>query len=91
MSSSDPQYNATALAPQPDYRIPIARAGEQQFAAIIRNRSGMDSGNIDYDARDITCLSTVDQQDAVDSAYMLYETFRDQTGLRARRDVTGGA
>lgn len=32
---------------KPDYTLPIARSGEQQFACVLRNRSGQDSGEID--------------------------------------------
>lgn len=46
----------------------------------------MDAGNIDMAARDITHLSDIDKKDAVEAAYAIYETYRNQTGLRARRD-----
>lgn len=34
-----------------DLTLPIARSGEQQFACIMRNRSGMDAGEIDMGVR----------------------------------------
>jgi len=72
--------------PQRDYTLPIARAGEQQFAAIVRQRSGMDAGCIDMAVRDISHLSDADKRDAVESAYSLYESWRDSAGIKARRD-----
>lgn len=71
---------------RPDYTHPIARTGEQQFAVIVRNRSGESAGDIDCAIRDIKHLSKVDQLDAVEAAYAIYETFCSQTGFRARRD-----
>ena len=56
-----------------DYRRPIARANEPQYAAIIRNRSGMDSGKLDFALRDCTILPEQEQQEVVDTAFMLYE------------------
>jgi hypothetical protein len=72
---------------QNDYSLPIARDGEQQFACILRNRSGMDSGNIDMAARFLTGLSDGDQQAAVNSAYAIYEKWCHETGKRAPRDT----
>jgi hypothetical protein len=72
---------------RPDYTLPIARTGEEQFAAVVRNRSGACAGDIDGATRDIRHLSKVDQRDAVESAYAIYETFCRQTSLRARRDT----
>jgi hypothetical protein len=71
---------------KPDYTLPIARTGEQQFAAIVRQRSGFDAGNIDMAVRDVSHMSDADQQEVVDSAYAIYETVRGQTGKIARRD-----
>lgn len=68
-----------------DYKQPIARTGEDQFACIVRNRSGIDAGRIDMGARSIEHLSAYDQQDAVNSAYSVYEKWRDETGLTATR------
>lgn len=85
MSNSYPV--APQASPRPDYTLPIARTGEQQFGCIMRQRSGMDAGCIDMGARRIDHLSEGDQQDAVDSAYSLYETFCSQTGMRAKRDA----
>lgn len=85
MSSSE-RAGSTSEATMPDYTHPIARTGEQQFAAVVRQRSGMDAGCIDSGTRDITHLSDADQQDAVNSAYAIYETWVRQTGKRAGRD-----
>lgn len=84
--SSDEALNTAQQVPAPDYTLPIARTGEQQFAAIIRQRSGMDAGCIDMGVRDITWLCDADQQDAVNSAFAIYETLCDQTGKKAVRD-----
>lgn len=64
--------------PQGDYRLPIARGGEQQFACILRNRSGIDAGCIDMAVRDITHLCDAEQQDVVNTAYLIYETYAKQ-------------
>lgn len=77
---------ASPPKPQSDYTRPIARSGEQQFACIMRQRSGESSGRIDMGVRDVTPFPDDDQQDAVDSAYAIYETLCDQTGKRAKRD-----
>lgn len=69
-----------------DYTYPIARSGEPQYAAIMRQRSGMDAGSIDMGVRDVTHLCDGDQQDVVDSAFAIYETVCGQTGKKARRD-----
>lgn len=52
---------------------PIARAGEQQFACICRQRSGIDSGNITEVTRPfhIEKLCDADQRDAALSALNL--------------------
>lgn len=70
----------------PDYTHPIARSGEQQFACILRNRSGSSSGDIDYGARFIDDLSDGDQQDAVNAVYSVYEKWCRETGKKAARD-----
>ncbi len=75
----DPNHKEEPI--KPDYTLPIARSGEQQFGAIVRNRSGMDAGELDYGARDITHLHPSEQQDAVNAAYCLYQSFCNQTGL----------
>lgn len=72
---------------KPDYTRPIAREGEQQFACLLRNRSGESAGAIDMGVRDVTILSEAEQQDVVDTAYAIYETVCDQTKKKARRDV----
>ena len=79
----DPNCGASQ-PPITDYTKPIAKEGEQQFAAIIRNRSGMDAGCIDMGIRDISHLSNRDKQEAVNSAYAVYEAFCRQTGKIAR-------
>lgn len=70
-----------------DYTSPIARTGEQQFACILRNRSGISSGEIDFGARFIYDLCDADQQSAVDSAFAVYEKWCRETGKKARRDI----
>lgn len=74
-----------------DYKQPIARTGEDQFACIVRNRSGIDAGRIDMGARSIEHLSAYDQQDAVNSAYSVYEKWCDETGLTATQPAATGA
>lgn len=69
-----------------DYTRPLAHAGEQQFACILRYVSGESAGRIDMAARDITSLADYDQQDAVDSAYAIYEKFCRQASRSARRN-----
>ena len=68
------------------YLSPIAKAGEQQFACILRNRSGISSGEIDFGARFINVLSDGDQQDAIESVYSVYLKWCDETGKKSRRD-----
>ena len=75
---------------KPDYTLPIAREGEQQFAVILRNRSGESAGRIDMGVRDVTMLSDAEQQDVVDSAFAIYEGVCDQTKKKARRDSPRG-
>lgn len=79
---------AAPPAPRTDYTIPIARTGEQQFACVLRNRSGIDAGSIDMGARFIDELCDGDQQAAVDSAFAIYEKWCRETGKRARRGTT---
>jgi hypothetical protein len=66
--------------------LPIARSGEPIYASIIRNRSGVDSGDIDYGARvfEIEKLSEGDKQDICDTAYALYKTICQYTGKKAK-------
>ena len=70
-----------------EFKSRIAREGEQQFACILRNRSGQSAGEIDMGVRDVTILCDAEQQDVVDTAYAIYETVCDQTKKKARRDV----
>jgi hypothetical protein len=70
----------------PDYTIPIARTGEQQFACIMRNRSGESAGCIDFGVRDVTILCDAEQQDVVDTAFAVYEVVCDQTKKTAAND-----
>jgi len=67
-----------------NYLRPIAREGEQQFACILRNRSGMDAGCIDYGLRNVSHLCEGDKQDIVDTAYVLYQSICEQTGKTPR-------
>lgn len=80
--------NATATPSRTDWTSPLARTGESQYAVIVRNRSGIDAGCIDFTARMIDELGDGDKQDAVSSAFSLYTTWRDSTGKRAPRDLT---
>jgi hypothetical protein len=80
------EQNDTQEPVKPDFTMPIARPGEQQFGCILRNRSGIDAGNIDYGARMIDTLSNAEQQDVCDMAYALYQSFCRQTGKVARQD-----
>ena len=72
--------------PKADYTSPIARTGEQQFACVLRNRSGVSSGDIDFGARFIDSLCPGDQQDAIEAAYSIYQKWCAETGRRSRRD-----
>jgi len=74
----------SSLKPRDSYLSPIARDGEQQFACILRNRSGTDAGCIDYGLRDVSALCEGDQQDIVDTAYVLYQRICEQTGKLPR-------
>lgn len=71
-----------------DLTRPIARSGEQQFAAIMRNRSGMDAGNIDYGLRvfAVENLGDGEKQDICDTAFALYQNICQYAGLRAKND-----
>jgi hypothetical protein len=64
----------------PDFLHPIARGGEEQFCCILRNRSGESAGRIDYGLRDISSLSSAEQQDAVSSIYFAYRSWVESTG-----------
>jgi len=71
-----------------DLTLPIARSGEQQFACIMRNRSGIDAGEIDMGVRvfSIQNLSDYDKQSICDTAYAMYKTICDYTGKQALRE-----
>lgn len=71
---------------KPDYTKPIARSGEQQFACLLRNRSGHDAGCIDFGLRNCTFLGDTEQQDMCDTAFALYQSICDQLGKRALND-----
>lgn len=75
---------------KPDFTSPIARTGEQQFACVLRNRSGVSSGDIDFGARFIDSLCPGDQQDAIEAAYSIYQKWCAETGRRSRRDPLPG-
>lgn len=89
--SSDARADSTVFSriEPPDFSGPIARSGEQQFACILRNRSGFDAGNIDFGLRDLSSLVDAEQQDACDTAYALYRAICDQTGNIAAAEVAG--
>lgn len=64
----------------------IARDGETEFAAIVRNRSGVDSGEIDFGLKHgeiIDSLSDHDKQSLVDTAYALARACEEATGKHA--------
>lgn len=86
MSSDKKLPGTIEPAYRPDYTLPIARAGEQQFACIMRERSGESAGCIDMGVRDSTILCDAEQQEIVDTAFAVYECFCDQTGKFAARD-----
>jgi len=66
----------------------IARSGEPIYASIMRNRSGIDSGCIDYGCRvcAIGDLDDADKQDIADTAFALYESVCRAAGTRAKKD-----
>jgi hypothetical protein len=72
---------------------PIARGGEPIYASIVRNRSGIDSGCIDYGCRVIAIeeLCDGDKQDIADTAYALYESVCRASGKKAVRDLLPNA
>lgn len=72
--------------PLEGYTHPIAREGEQQFACILRNRSGIDSGEIDFGARFIDVLSEGEQQDAIEAVYSVYLKWCSECGKKSNRD-----
>lgn len=72
--------------PASDYTLPIARTGEQQFACILRNRSGVSAGEIDFGARFIDELSEREQQAAIESVYSVYLKWCRETGKKSHRD-----
>ena len=73
--------------PDIDYTTPIARKGEQQFACILRQRSGVSAGEIDFGLRDCTILGEAEQQDVCDVAFALYQSICRQTGKQAESDA----
>lgn len=86
MSDGDGSKHQEAV--KPDFTLPIARAGEQQFAAIVRNRSGMDAGELDFGVRQFAkFLHPGEMQAMTNTAYALYESVCEQTGLRATREL----
>lgn len=67
----------------------IARGGETEFAAIVRNRSGQDAGEIDYGLKHGPVLDTLcdrDKQSLVDMAYALAEACERATGKKRRAE-----
>lgn len=67
---------------------PIAKTGEQIFASIIRNRSGMDSGCIDYGCRTAAIVGLCDgeKQDITNTAFALYQSVCRASGKKAIND-----
>lgn len=76
----------TTIADPGDYTQPIARSGEAQYACVMRERSGISAGEIDFGLRDLTHMGD-GGQDAVNTIYALYQAACRQTGLRARQDT----
>lgn len=65
----------------------IARTGETEFAAIVRNRSGQDAGEIDFGLKHgpvLDSLSDYDKQQLVQTAYSLAEAIEAATGKRRK-------
>lgn len=86
MSDGDGSKHQEAV--RPDFTLPIARSGEQQFAAIVRNRSGMDAGELDFGVRSFSeFLHPSERQKMSNTAYALYESVCEQTGVRATREL----
>lgn len=82
-------FDPNAIEPpkhRPDYTIPIARVGEEQFAAIKRNRSGFDAGEIDFALRSLDDLGEYDKQQITDTAFGLYQAICRQTNRKATND-----
>lgn len=67
-----------------DYTQPIARTGEPQYACVMRERSGIDAGMLDFGLRDLTHMGDGGQS-AVNTIYALYLAACDQTGLTSTR------
>lgn len=89
----DLNYNATeepASKTLEGYDSPIAKTGEQQFACVLKNRSGVSAGEIDFGARFIDALSDGDQQDAIEAAYSIYLKWCRETGKKSKRDMSSG-
>lgn len=85
------EYCAEQCEKKHDYTAPIARHGEEQFACILRQRSGFDAGNIDMGVRDIDHLAPAEQQDVVNTAYLIYEAYCQRTGMSQDiRDIEKG-
>lgn len=71
----------------------IARAGETEFAAIVRNRSGQDAGEIDFGLKTgpvIDDMSDADKQQLVDTAYSLAAACELATGKQASKTTEIG-
>lgn len=73
---------------KPDLTKPIARAGEQIYASIQRERSGIDSGKISPSVRvfAVAALSPGDQGDMVSAALLLLEMVLDYTSEKSQND-----
>lgn len=71
-----------------DLAQPIARRGESQYVCILRNRSGINAGNIGFAIR--TCaieeLADGEKQDIVNAAFAVYESICDTTCKKSTRD-----
>lgn len=74
-------HNGTCVANQPAPE-PVARSGETEFAAIIRNRSGMDAGEIDFSIKSarVDELSEAEKKDICFIAERLHQTICSMTG-----------
>lgn len=62
--------------------------GEQVFCEIVRNRSGADSGELDFtmDMYTIQDLKEPDRQKALDAMYNAYSMASGILGKKAKRD-----
>ena len=70
-----------------DLAKPIARPGESIYASIVRNRSGIDAGKIDFGVRvlEIEKLCDADKIEIRNIARALYQTICDHAEIKQSR------